>query len=114
MKRIAELRKAKNWNQIALGLKLNVSQYLISAYETGRHQPSIDALKEMSKLFNVSVDYIIENTDVKAPAGVAYGDNLSSDAKALLNVFHTLSQDNRQRAIGMLMALQFAEENEEK
>lgn len=110
MKRIAELRKAKHWNQIALALKLNVSQYLISAYETGRHQPSIDALKQMSKLFNVSVDYIIENTDVKAPV-LAYGNTLSQDAQELLSVFHTLSQKNRQRAIGMLLALQEAEED---
>ena len=42
MKRIAELRKEKHLNQIGLGLELNVSQKMISAYESGAHQPSID------------------------------------------------------------------------
>ena len=110
MKRIAELRRAKHWNQIALALKLNVSQYLISAYETGRHQPSIDVLKQMSNLFHVSVDYIIENTDIKAPVASVDGKTLSAEAQELLAVFHTLSSENRQRAIGMVMALKNTEE----
>ena len=110
MKRIAELRKAKHWNQIALALKLNVSQYLISAYETGRHQPSIDILKQMSKLFNVSVDYIIENTDIKTPVVSVDGSTLSAEVQELLSVFHILSAENKQRAIGMIMALKNTEE----
>lgn len=105
MHRIAELRKAKNWNQVALALKLNVSQYLISAYETGRHQPGIDALKQMSKLFNVSVDYIIENTDIKTPVDAFARDGLTEDEIELLSIFKNLSKKEQQRAIGMLLAL---------
>ena len=58
MKRIAELRKEKYLNQTGLGLKLNVSQKMISAYENGTHQPSIDTLIKMSNIFGVSVDYL--------------------------------------------------------
>lgn len=105
MKRIAELRKEKHWNQIALALKLNVSQYLISAYETGRHQPSIDSLIQMSKLFNVSVDYIIENTNIKTPIDAFSKDGLTADEMELLSVFKELNKKDQQRAIGMLMAL---------
>ena len=61
MKRISMLRKEKHLNQVGLALKLNVSQKMISAYENGTHQPSIDTLIKMSDIFNVSVDYIIEN-----------------------------------------------------
>ena len=32
-------------------------------YERSEREPSIDMLKKMSELFNVSVDYIIGNTD---------------------------------------------------
>lgn len=105
MKRIAELRKSKNWNQIALALKLNVSQYLISAYETGRHQPSIETLLQMSKLFNVSVDYIIGNTDIKTPIDAFARDGLTEDEIELLSIFKDLSKKEQQRAIGMLLTL---------
>ena len=105
MHRIAELRKSKNWNQVALAMKLNVSQYLISAYETGRHQPGIDALKQMAKLFNVSVDYIIGNTDIKTPVDTFAKENLTSDEVELLSIFKTLTKKEQQRAIGMLLAL---------
>lgn len=30
-------------------------------YERGEREPSIDMLKKMAKLFNVTVDYLIEN-----------------------------------------------------
>lgn len=105
MQRIAELRKSKHWNQMALAMKLNVSQYLISAYETGRHQPSIDLLKQMSKLFNVSVDYIIENTDIKNPIEQFAKDNLTEDEIELLSIFKTLTKKEQQRAIGVLLSL---------
>ena len=51
MNRIAELRKEKHLNQIGLAMKLNISQYMVSAYETGRHQPGIDTLIQMSNIF---------------------------------------------------------------
>ena len=105
MQRIAELRKSKHWNQMALAMKLNVSQYLISAYETGRHQPSIDLLKQMSKLFNVSVDYIIEITDIKNPIEQFAKDNLTEDEIELLSIFKTLTKKEQQRAIGVLLSL---------
>ena len=63
MIRIAELRKEKGLNQTGLAIKLNVSQKMISAYENGTHQPSIDTLIRLSKIFNVSVDYLLERTD---------------------------------------------------
>ena len=86
MNRIAELRKSKHLNQIGLAMKLNISQYLVSAYETGRHQPSIELLIEMSKLFNVSVDYIIGNSDVKSPAK-NYINEIAEDEQEFLALF---------------------------
>ena len=50
MKRIAELRKEKHLNQTGLGLLLNVSQKMISSYENGTHQPSIETLIRMSEI----------------------------------------------------------------
>ena len=106
MERIAELRKEKHLNQIGLGLKLNVSQKMISAYENGTHQPSIDTLIQMSNIFNVSVDYIIGKTDIKPPADNLLKDGLTDNEIELLSIFKDLDKDKQQKAIGILFALQ--------
>ncbi len=105
MRRIAELRKEKHWNQVALAMKLNVSQYLVSAYETGRHQPGVETLLRMAELFNVSVDYIIGNTDIKKPVDAFAREGLSEDEIELLSIFKDLNKKEQQRAIGVLLAM---------
>ncbi|MGN0163682.1 MAG: helix-turn-helix domain-containing protein [Candidatus Ornithomonoglobus sp.] len=105
MKRISELRKEKHLNQTGLGMLLNVSQKMISAYESGIHQPSIETLKQMSKIFNVSVDYIIENTDIKTPVDQFARNELKFEEIELLSIFKDLSKNEQQRAIGIIFAL---------
>ena len=105
MRRIAELRKEKGLNQVGLGLKLNVSQKMISAYESGTHQPSIDTLIQMSKLFNVSVDYILEISDIKMSAEKFSKDGLTNNEIELLDIFKELNSEKQKKAIGILFAL---------
>lgn len=109
MKRITELRKEKNLNQIGLGLKLNVSQKMISAYESGIHQPSIDTLIKMSKLFNVSVDYIIGNSDIRTSAENFSKERLTEREIELLDLFKCLDREKQQQAIGIIFALKHLE-----
>ena len=78
---------------------------MISAYEHGINQPSIDALKKMSAIFNVSVDYIIENSDIKATADSLVPDSLSDDEIKLLNMFGGLSRKKQQMALGVMLTL---------
>ena len=106
MNRIAQLRKEKGLNQVGLGMKLNVSQKMISAYESGLHQPSIDTLLELSKIFNVSVDYIIGNSNIKAMAEKFSQDGLSEMEIKLLDLFKKLDKEKQQQAIGIIFALQ--------
>ena len=105
MHRIAELRKEKGLNQVGLGLKLNVSQKMISAYESGTHQPSIDTLIQISNLFNVSVDYILGISNIRMSAEKFSKDNLTNSEIELLNIFKELSYEKQQKAIGILFAL---------
>ena len=105
MKRIAELRKEKHLNQVGLGLKLNVSQKMISAYESGAHQPSVDTLIEMSKIFNASVDYIIGNSDIRSSAEAFSKDGLTEKEIELLNFFKELPKEKQEQAIGIVFAL---------
>ena len=105
MNRIAELRKEKGLNQVGLGLRLNVSQKMVSAYESGLHQPSIETLLELSKIFNVSVDYILGNSNIRQSAEKFSKDNLSSNELKLLELYKELDKDAQQQALGIIFAL---------
>ena len=63
MKRLKELRKAKNISQLKLALDLNMNQNSISRYETGEHQADYKTLIAFADYFNVSIDYLLERTD---------------------------------------------------
>ena len=61
--RLKELRIEKNISQLELGKVINMSKMAISHWESGHSEPSIAQLKELSKFFNVTVDYLIGNTN---------------------------------------------------
>lgn len=55
------LSRGLNKRQMAEILELPYTTY--NNYETGTREPNSDILKRISKLFNVSVDYLIDNSD---------------------------------------------------
>lgn len=57
---ISKLRKRNNMNQTELAEKMNVRQYVVSSWETGRSEPSIEQLIKLSDIFNVSIDYLLD------------------------------------------------------
>ncbi len=61
--RLKELRIEKNVSQSELAKVVNMSKMAISHWESGHSEPSIAQLKELSKFFCVSVDYLIGNTN---------------------------------------------------
>ncbi len=111
MNRIAMLRKEKGLSQIALSLKLNVSQKMISAYENGKNEPSITTLMQMADIFNTSVDYIIGYTNIRQPVDKTAQMTLSEDECHLLNGFRELSHKKQNIAIGVILGLQNSDKN---
>lgn len=63
--RIATLRRASGWSQGELAQKLQVSASAVGMYEQGRREPAAALLVEMSRLFGVTVDYLL--TGAPAP-----------------------------------------------
>lgn len=59
--KLKELRKSKGWSQTRLAMKFNVSNKLISKWETGGAVPGVEYLKKYSEIFSVSVDSLIDN-----------------------------------------------------
>lgn len=56
---LKSLRINNNLTQAELAQKLDVTKSVISAYETGIRMPSYDILIHISKLFDVSTDYLL-------------------------------------------------------
>lgn len=105
MNRIAMLRKEKGISQIALSIKLNVSQKMISAYENGKSEPSITTLMQMADIFNTSVDYIIGYTNIRQPLDKTAQMTLTEEECNLLNIFRTLSQKQQDIALGIVIGV---------
>ena len=53
------IRKKRNLNQQKVAMDLHISRESLSYYENGKREPSLALLKEMSKYFGVSIDYLI-------------------------------------------------------
>lgn len=104
MRRLAELRKEKHLNQTGLAMKLNISQYLVSAYENDRHQPTTEMLIKIADFFHVSVDYLIGKSDIRLSAD--YLNNLTDKETKMLNIFKTLPPSKQEQALGVLITLQ--------
>lgn len=61
MENLKEIRNEKLMTQQEVAKKLNVSHATYWGYETGKYEPNIEILKELSKLFKVSIDYLVGN-----------------------------------------------------
>lgn len=88
---IKKLRKEHNMTQTDLANKLNITKSNVSKYENNVVDPSLEVLKTMSDLFNVSVDYLLGRTNVsnniETFAAHTDDEGLSDEAKAELENF---------------------------
>ena len=62
--RLLELRKKNGWSQEELGYKLDVSRQTISKWESGQTTPELEKLRTLSKIFDISVDELINEEDI--------------------------------------------------
>lgn len=59
--KIIALRKAQGWSQEDLAEKLDVSRQAVSRWENGTAQPDAQNLLLISKLFDVTTDYLLND-----------------------------------------------------
>lgn len=57
--RIRDLRKQKRMSQTELAKSAGVSQTTVTAWETGKAEPSSSAVARLSDIFNVTTDYLL-------------------------------------------------------
>ena len=61
--RLNQLREARGISQLKLAMDLSMNQNTISRYETGVHEADYDTLIKLANYFDVSIDYLLEQTD---------------------------------------------------
>ena len=90
---LRELRTLAGITQKELAEKIRSTQTTIGKYERGELEPSIDTLKLFSRIFEVSVDYIIGNSDDLGVISIANekSPSLSKDELELIEEYRTLA-----------------------
>ena len=62
--KLKQLRQNKKWTQEELAGKLFISRTAISKWESGRGFPSIESLKAISQVFEISIDELLSNSEL--------------------------------------------------
>lgn len=102
MNRIRELREERRMNQVRLSVEIGVSQETISAYEIGKHYPSVESLIKMSRLFSASFDYILGFSDIRLPQ---QENCLQNDEMKALALYRSLDTIQRNKATSYMQGM---------
>lgn len=91
--KLTQLRKSKNMTQEELAASLYVSRAAVSKWEQGRGLPSIDSLKALAALFDVTVDALLSGEELLTAAqseAVSKEQKLRASLFGLIDVLHLL------------------------
>ena len=61
--KLMNLRKSKGWSQDEFAQKINVTRQTVSKWELDQTVPNMNKLIEMSKLFEISLDELVNNVE---------------------------------------------------
>ena len=67
-KTIEELRKSQRMTQKDLAERLGVQRDAVKDWECFYRKPSVEMLMKLSRIFDVTVDYLIGKSDSRLPA----------------------------------------------
>ena len=97
MNRIKELRLAKQLKQVELAQIIGMSQSSLSGYESGKIEPDQDTLVRLSKIFDVSIDYLLGISDIKKASTLEQVD--AKELQLLKDLVDQLTPDQQQELL---------------
>ena len=80
--RLQELRKTHHLSQEQLAEKLDVSRQAISKWESAQANPDINNVMKLSRIYGVSIDYILTGREFDSQADSGAGDHSGTHAAA--------------------------------
>jgi transcriptional regulator with XRE-family HTH domain len=60
---LKRLRKKRRWSQTQLAEQIGSHLSHINRIETGKYNPSLDVVQKLATVFNVTIDYLVSDTD---------------------------------------------------
>nr|WP_300856840.1 helix-turn-helix domain-containing protein [uncultured Clostridium sp.] len=89
--------------EMAEKLKLPANTY--NGYETGKRQPSLEVVAEISNILEVSTDYLLGRSNIKNPQCSTYKkteQHLTDDEKNILNLYKKLNDKDKAKVEGIM------------
>lgn len=105
MKRLLELREEMQISQQKLAEQIGIFQQSIHRYEHGLNEPDIETLKNIANFFNTSVDYLIENTDIRHKIEPVERFDLNKAEAKLIDKYRNLPANAKQGVNALVDAL---------
>lgn len=117
-KKIIEKRKQRGMTQNELADALYVSRQAVSKWEMGKSLPSLEVLLEMTELFDVTIDYMLDGSELSdhdyqsmfmqypresVISRFLNSNHLNEDIK---NIFYLLTSKERKQMIDQFIAKQ--------
>ena len=92
MIKLKDLRLTKQLSQNELAKMLGCNQTAVGKYERGQLEPNIETLKLLSEIFEVSIDYIVGNSDDfgNVISSGQLTDQLKADEQKLLRAYRAM------------------------
>ena len=117
--RLKYIRLAKGISQKEVSITLGVTQATVSSWERGTKSPSMNNMKRLAKIYEVSLDYLVGSTDSIDPASsptVPDGNDEKSlaerdEAFTYAMKIVQLPEDAKQVVLNMLELLEGQQEN---
>lgn len=112
-KRLRSLREEIHLSQIELAKVLDITSQALSQYELSKRMPDTEMVKKIAKHFNVSVDYLLGESNESAPADkiILKDKETEMEIKELMERFNvhldgeTLTKEDKESVIDLLRML---------
>lgn len=106
MERLRQVREKRNVTQVRLAIEAEVAQETISAYESGKAQPSLDKLIRIADFLNTSTDYLLERTNNDQPLNDVINNITDKQLEELLNNYAKLNNLQRKDLVWYSQAVE--------
>lgn len=80
--RLKQLRERMGYSQADLAQRMNVTPQQISRWEVGKNTPHTETVAKLAHIFNVSTDYLMDESDFMLPDR-----DLNSDEMLLIEAY---------------------------
>lgn len=110
MNNLKAIRKIKNLTQEDVANKLNIARTTYQSYENGFNEMNYDILKKISKLFDVSIDYLLENECPNKLDLTA----LTDKQRKIIEIIQNLNNKNCERIIAYAEGLLVGQEEQQE